>query len=234
MHTEPGSPPPARVAIFPAFPELTTPRLRLREITADDLDWYLEHFSQPEIVRGTGFPPPADRDAAMEELHRYVLDLFEAREGLRWGLTLHGERRLIGSAGLFRWVDEPVPTAELGYDLDPAWWGRGLMTEALGAILDVAFGRMRLARVEALVFTSNEASLRLLDRLGFTREALLPAHGEDASGVLRDDWRCALEAGAWKRPPAGAQGSDEPPPSGARSRSMPSRTTSSPNSNSRS
>jgi len=61
----------------------------------------------------------------------------------------------------------------------------------------------RLARVEAFVLASNEASLRLLDRLGFGREAMLPAHGEDESGVLRDEWRCALQAGTWKRRRAG-------------------------------
>lgn len=197
MHTE-RRPPPERLALFPTFPELVTPRLTLREITADDADWYLEHFSRPEIVRGQGYPAPADRDAALAELHRYVLDLFAARAGVRWGIALRGERRLIGSAGFYKWVDEPVPAAEVGYDLDPAWWGKGLMSEALEAMLELAFERMGLERVDAYVLADNDRSLRLLDRLGFEREALLTAHGEDEHAVLRDEWWCILSRAAWR------------------------------------
>ena len=64
---------------FPNFPELATKRLRLREISAADLDWYLDHFSTLEIVEGQGYPAPVDREGAAAELHRYVLDLFASR-----------------------------------------------------------------------------------------------------------------------------------------------------------
>jgi len=182
-----------RFAAFPTFPELETPRLRLREITADDAGWYLAHFSRPEIVRGQGFPPPADLGAARGELRAYVLDLFARRAGFRWGIALRGRQDLIGSLGFYRWLDTPRPQAEIGYDLDPEWWGRGIMTEALGAVLDFGFGRMCLQRVEALVMTDNERSCRLLERLGFAREATLVAHGEDEHGQPCDEHRYALE-----------------------------------------
>ena len=44
------------------FPELETARLRLRQITIDDLDWFMRHFSIPEICHGQGYPPPAGLD----------------------------------------------------------------------------------------------------------------------------------------------------------------------------
>ncbi|MBP1704809.1 MAG: N-acetyltransferase yoaa [Chloroflexi bacterium] len=178
-----------RFARFPGFPELDTPRLRLREITSDDAGWYLAHFSRPEIVRGQGFPPPADLEAATRELRTYVLDLFALRAGFRWGIAPGAGQQLIGSLGFYRWLDEPCPQAEIGYDLAPEWWGRGLMTEALQAILDFGFRRMELARVEAYVLTDNARSIRLLERLDFGREAYLPRHGEDEHGCLRDELR---------------------------------------------
>jgi ribosomal-protein-alanine N-acetyltransferase len=178
----------ARRVAFPRFPELRTERLDLRAVGLDEADWYLEHFSRPEIVAGQGYPAPADLDAAREELRTYFVDLFEERHGFRWGICLHGQRDLIGSIGLYKWVDERLRQAELGYDLDPAWWGRGLMSEALGAVLEFAFGPMQVERVEATVMVGNDRSTRLLERAGFVRERLLPGHGTDERGVARDEW----------------------------------------------
>jgi ribosomal-protein-alanine N-acetyltransferase len=181
-----------RFVRFPDFPELETPRLCLRQITADDLAWYLAHYSRPEIVHGQGFAAPADPEVATRELRSYILDLFALRAGFRWGVALHGGPELLGSVGFYRWEDEPCPRAEIGYDLAPEWWGRGLMSEALRAVLAFGFERMELARVEAYVMTDNARSCRLLERLGFDREALLRQHGEDEHGRPCDEFRYAL------------------------------------------
>ena len=98
-----------------------------------------------------------------------------------------GTGTLAGTAGIFRWADGPEPAAEIGYDLAPEWWGQGLMTEALGAIVAYAFATLGLARLEALVLDGNARSCRTLERVGFRHTGLLPAHGEDEHGVLRDE-----------------------------------------------
>ena len=180
---------------MPAFPVLRTPRLELRELTVADAPWYLAHFSTPEVVRGTGFPAQDGIAGALEEMDRYVTGLFERREGIRWGLVLAGTDTLVGTAGIFRWADEPEPGAEIGYDLAPEWWGRGLMAEALAAIDGL---RVRDAgawsRLEAFVLDGNDRSCRTLERAGFRHTGLLPAHGEDEHGVLRDEHRYELRA----------------------------------------
>jgi ribosomal-protein-alanine N-acetyltransferase len=181
-----------RDGAFPRVPPLATPRLELRQITAADVDWYFAHFSRPEIVRGQGFPAPATRAVAEQELRSYVLDLFAERAGFRWGIALDGQPELIGSIGLYKWVDGPPSQAELGFDLALEWWGRGLMSEALTAVLEFAFGPMQLERVEALVITANERSARLLEHIGFTCEARLPSHGENEHGQLVDEYLFAL------------------------------------------
>jgi ribosomal-protein-alanine N-acetyltransferase len=176
------------------FVELATPRLRLREITAADVGWYQWHFSRPEIVRGTGFPAPADRRAAEKELRAYVLDLFERREGVRWGICLAGSDELIGSIGFYRWTDGPPAQAELGYDLAPDHWGAGLMGEALAAVLAFGFESMALDRVIATVMVRNDRSMHVLERAGFTRDGLLRGEGTDEHGAAADEWLFVLEA----------------------------------------
>jgi ribosomal-protein-alanine N-acetyltransferase len=101
----------------------------------------------------------------------------------------------IGTCLLFKF-DEHEGQAELGYVLGRDHWRRGCMVEALCGLIDAAFRTMPLRRLEAKVDTSNEASTRLLLRLGFTIEALSPErvdakgrHGQDQSfGILSRDW----------------------------------------------
>ena len=188
--------PPDRFALVPVFPALETDRLILRELTVADAPWYLAHFSRPEIVIGSGLPAPADIDAAREELDRFVINLFARRTGLRWGLVMRGEHELIGSAGLYAWRDQPEPTAELGYDLAPEYWGRGLMTEAIDAIVGYAFDTLGIARLEATVIVGNERSCRTLERSGFHHEGVLAAHGEDEHGRLVDEHLYVRRRGA--------------------------------------
>ncbi|MCE9658444.1 MAG: GNAT family N-acetyltransferase [Burkholderiales bacterium] len=103
--------------------------------------------------------------------------------------------RAIGTCLLFR-LEEGSQRAELGYVLGRAHWGRGLMHEALGALLDSAFGPLGLRRLEAEVDPRNLASARVLQRLGFTREGLLrqrwvtkgAAKDVEIHGLLRSEW----------------------------------------------
>ncbi len=179
---------PDRHALVPAFPALETRRLELVELTLDDADWYRAHFSRPEIVTGTGFPAQDSLDGARAELEQYVTGLFDRREGIRWGLAPRDAPGTIaGTAGIFFWRDEPEPAAEVGYDLAPEWWGQGLMTEALEAIADYAFGHLGLAYLEAMVLVGNDRSCRTLERAGFVDSGILPLHGEDERGELRDE-----------------------------------------------
>ena len=101
----------------------------------------------------------------------------------------------IGTCLLFRF-DEGSARVELGYVLGRAHWGRGLMKEALAALLGRAFDAMGVRRVEAEVDPRNAASAGLLRRLGFTREGLLrqrwvtqgEAKDVELFGLLRGEW----------------------------------------------
>ena len=182
------------------FPELVTERLVLREIMEDDVDWYFHHFRLPEIAVTTGFEGPADLEAAKDELEKYILAPFRESTGLRWGITLEGSRELIGSCGFYKWEHDPHRRAEIGYDLHPAYWRKGIMTEALTAIIDYAFDKMDLNRITLLAFSYNEPSVALAKSLGFVREGILRENSY-YGGEFHDDEYFALLRSDWRRPP---------------------------------
>lgn len=185
-------------AIAP-FPVLETERLVLREITLEDASFWLRNFSDPEVVELTAFEPPVDLDAAKDEITQYAIRLFEQGAGFRWGITVRPSRELIGTLGYHGWVREGGSRARVGYELMREYRRRGIMTEAMRAILAYGFGSMKLNRVEVLTDPTNVRSIRLLERLGFHREGVLRENTcfrgrfiDDAIySLLARDWRSA-------------------------------------------
>lgn len=154
---------------FGEFPALETERLTLRRMTMDDDVFYLKNFSDSTTVDLTGFEPPKDLKTAREELREYCIDNFANNTGIRWGVTVKGSPDLIGTLGFYKW-DKRNHSVEIGYDLLPEHRQKGIMTEAMTAMLDFLFGTMGLNRVYALIDPRNLASANLLLGLGFIRE----------------------------------------------------------------
>jgi ribosomal-protein-alanine N-acetyltransferase len=183
------------------FPKLVTARLVLRAITVEDAPWYFEHFNTREIVEGQDHPGPRDLNEARAELKLYFMDNFRRRTGIRWGITLRGADKLIGSAGFYKWIQPEGFQAEMGYDLNPAFWGKGIMTEALSAIIEYGFDQMGLHRIEVLISHHNKRSQKLMRRLGFKREGVLRDHyfveGRFSDDVifslLKKEWEAARQ-----------------------------------------
>ncbi len=165
-----------RAVAFGEFPRLETERLVLRRMTLGDAEFYLRHFSDPDIVELTAFEAPGDLEAATAELRAYCVENFDRGTGIRWGISRKPDPALIGTCGFHQWVKEGGWRARIGYDLAAADRRKGIMTEALAAMIGYGFGTMRLHRVEALVDPRNAGSIRTLEKLGFRRE-----------GVLRED-----------------------------------------------
>ena len=178
------------------FPVLRTERLLLREVTSKDAPWYFRHFNTWEIVDGQEYPGPKDMKTARLELKFYFTDNFTKGTGIRWGVTLKGSDELIGSAGLYKWTKK-TSQAETGYDLDPKYWGQGIMTEAMTTIIQYAFDKMKANRIEAMVSPRNGNSQKLVRALGFRKEGVLREH-DFYKGKFTDDYLFALLKRDWR------------------------------------
>ena len=193
-----------RMVAFGEFPRLETERLVLRRMTLDDAEFYLRHFSDPDIVELSAFEAPRDIEAARAELLAYCIENFERSTGIRWGISRKPDPALIGTCGFHQWVKEGGYRARIGYDLAAAHRRKGIMTEALAAMLAYGFGTMRLHRIEALVDPRNIGSVRTLEKLGFHLDGVLR---EDSCfrGRFIDDAVYSLLEQEWRarRPAAG-------------------------------
>ena len=163
--------PRAPVTFPDAIPTLETDRLTLRALTPDDRTAVFALFADPRVAVPTHIAPFAGIEQA-DELIAFFGRRFAARGGIRWGLTLTGDDTIIGTAG-FPGIDAEKYRAEIGYNLAYAYWGRGLATEAVRALVGFGFAQLNLHRIEATTNLDNTRSMRVLTKVGFTEEGIL-------------------------------------------------------------
>jgi len=135
---------------------LETERLLLRDHEPQDLDAFCAMEMDPEVRRFVGGRPRTREEA--EERFRNAGGLCAA--------VLKAENRYIGRCGL-----HPMPGGGvgLGFYIARAYWGRGFATEAARAFVEYGFRELKLRRILASVEVGNEASVRVLEKLGFKR-----------------------------------------------------------------
>ena len=180
-------------AAIPGFPVLQTERLILREFTEEDIPTVYE------ILRGEDINECLETEPmkSIEEAEGRVqgrMNLFRNSMGCRWAIALReAPGQVIGSCGYFH-VRRGTQTMELGYELHPDYWRKGIMSEALQAVLEFGFhgGAIPVVhRMEAIVYPSNIASIRLLEKLGFQMEGVRRQFGF-WKGVYQDVLMFAL------------------------------------------
>lgn len=180
------------------FPEFTTARVILSRITSTDRESVYEMFSNPVVVKFYDLEPFTD-PAQAEKL----IELFESRyrsgSGIRWAMRMKASGELIGTCGFNSW-SEKMHNATIGYDLKPAYWNKGITTEALIETLRVAFAGLlpcgSLHRVQADTIPGNIASEKVLLKLGFREEGIRRAcvyvrgcyHDMKCFGLLRTEF----------------------------------------------
>ncbi|MGN6526928.1 MAG: GNAT family N-acetyltransferase [Burkholderiaceae bacterium] len=182
----------------PSLPTLSTARLSLRPTGMEDVPALFELFSDPRVTRYGSRPPWTDRRQAVEQVERDLAALAKG-EAVRFAMLRRADDRLIGTCTLFHF-DIECRRAEVGYMLAVAAWGQGYASEAVEAMLDWGFAARGLNRVEADIDPRNEASARLLERLGFTREGHLRERWI-VGGEKSDSWLYGLLASEWASRP---------------------------------
>jgi RimJ/RimL family protein N-acetyltransferase len=154
---------------------LQTDRLILREFTLDDAEAFFLMNSDPEVLRYTGDAGVSDMDEARKVLVERPLADYKKYGYGRWACVDKATGEVIGFAGL-KFLDD-FQDIDLGYRFRPAWWGRGLATEACRPIVDYGFQTLGLPHILGLVKPEHARSIRVLTKLGFRDEGLVDYRG---------------------------------------------------------
>ncbi len=154
---------------FQPFPTLFSPRLRLREVTVSDAPEIFFLRSDEQVLRYLDKMPAGSIEEAIEFIGRIKNDLDNAA-GILWGITLAEDDTLIGTIGYWRMQPEHH-RAEIGYALYPDHQQKGIMDEAMKAVIRYGFDTMRLHSIEANINPLNLASEKLLLKNNFVKEA---------------------------------------------------------------
>lgn len=154
---------------FSPFPTLTTDRLVLREVSQKDVKEMLFMRSDKRVMKYIDRVPAKSIEDASAFIQK-INDLKKNNEAVTWAITVKDNPVLIGTICLWN-IKKEHYRAEVGYALHPEHHKKGIMQEALKAVLEYGFRIMQLHSVEANVNPQNSSSINLLERNGFVREA---------------------------------------------------------------
>lgn len=154
---------------FNPFPVLTTERLILRRFIYDDAADLFEMRSNETVMQYIHRPINKTIDDAVG-LINVIDDLLNKNDGITWCICLKNSDKYIGSIGFWR-IEKDNHRAEIGYLLNPAYQGQGIMQEAVLTVIDYGFNVLKLHSIEARVSPDNVASVNLLLKNKFVQEA---------------------------------------------------------------
>jgi ribosomal-protein-alanine N-acetyltransferase len=155
--------------------EFDTERLHLRPLNIEDDKAMFAMLSDPESMEYWSGPPLTDIGEVRTTLKKDI-ESDATGSSMCWAVLSKDRQKVIGKCILFQFSQQNG-RAEIGYMLNREFWRQGFMFEALTAVINFAFTRLELHRIEADVDPDNTGSLAILEKLGFKRE-----------GVLRDRW----------------------------------------------
>ena len=171
--------------------QLTTIRLTLQELTLDDLENLHRLNSCPEVDEFNTLGIPKNEEETLQHLQRFIQALkVVPRASYNWKIVDRKTGDFIGAAGM-NVSNNRFKLGEIYYNILPEFWGNGYATEVGKGLVKFGFDELKLHKVEAGVQTENIRSIKVLEKLGMTREGLrrkiLPIRG-----VWKDNYHYAI------------------------------------------
>lgn len=157
--------------VFTNIPTLHTERLSLRAMHPIDAEDMYDYASRPEVTKYLLWKEHKSVGYTKDYLF-YIGTRYALGDFYDWAIIDRESRRMIGTCGFTR-IDAANDCAEIGYVLNPDFHGKGYATEAVKKIIDFGFSELSFNRIEARFMKGNEASLRLMQRVGMTFEGYM-------------------------------------------------------------
>lgn len=156
------------------FPTIETPRLILKLIFSDEMFRIFNTLSKEEVMKILGHRTEADYD---KEYSKHINGYSSYnRKFIMFLLADKQTGMIIGRCGIHNW-NKDNHRAEIGYHIEDELYKRkGLMSEAVKAVIHYAFTELKLNRLEAMVGVDNAPSLKIIENNGFTKEGRLRQH----------------------------------------------------------
>ena len=156
--------------VFSHLPELKTSRLTLRKmLVADTADMY-DYACRQDVTKYLTWNPHPDRAYTKEYLQylgsRYAVGMF-----YDWAVIYEPDHKMVGTCG-FTSFNCSSDSAEVGYVINPDYWGKGIASEALLRVLQFGFEELKLHRIEAKFIEENNRSRRVMEKVGMTFEGV--------------------------------------------------------------
>ncbi len=156
------------------FPVIELGKTILREQSDEDAADFLSYYSNPEVSKFILCDIPHDVESARTEL-AYWRGIFYRNDGIYFAIATKEDNKVIGTVGLSGY-NSYNSRIEISYDLSQEYWRRGIMTEAITAVVNHGFATWNVNRIEAVVAVNNLPSKNLLLKCGFTLEGILRQH----------------------------------------------------------
>ena len=157
---------------FNPFLELITERLLLRKFKESDADVIL-YLRSDRIVNEFIERPESRKTRNKADALTFIQEIntgIKNHKLITWGITLKNLPNIIGTICLWNFSNNNK-TAEIGYDLDPLYQGKGIMSEALRMVTSFAFTELNLDKMEAFTHRENRNSKMLLQNNGFNLDS---------------------------------------------------------------
>lgn len=155
---------------FDPFPVISSDRLLLRKVQEKDAPEVFFLRSDERVMHHIAKERAKSLEEGLEWIRR-IHQMIDDKEAINWAITMKGSDRLLGLTGFWNFRKEHSRT-EIGYNLHPDFWGKGIMTEAIGMILPFAFEKIHFHSIDAHVNPDNIGSARALEKNGFVQEGL--------------------------------------------------------------
>ena len=192
--TMPAADPDTPQDFFSRLPVIETERLILRKLTMRDASDMFRYCQDKEVARHVLW----EAHTSILETRAYIrYNLYQYRSGepASWGIVLRETNRVVGTIGYMSY-NADNSTVEIGYSLAREQWSKGLMTEALLAVIGETFRTLKVHRIEAMHFTDNPASGRVMEKCGLIHEGHMRERicckgvfrDVEMWGILRKDW----------------------------------------------